>query len=251
MKNLQIFNNPQFGDIRMVKINDQPYAVGNDVAVALGYAKPRNAITQHCKGALKRGILTNGGKQMMSVIPEGDLYRLIVHSQLPAADAFERWIFDEVLPTIRRTGNYGHVSEIKHLEVEAKTMRARAMEMNAKTRALQTIMKTVGNKNLSQIALEVYGLKALEVVTGKDVGNLLPEVEKTYSATEIGKMLSVSAQKVGSLANKNGLKCEKYGITVLDKSPYSAKEVCAFRYNQRGVDAITKLLGYSQRANAK
>lgn len=70
------------------------------------YAKPRNAINTHCKGALKRGALTEGGVQELTFIPEGDVYRLIVHSRLPGAERFEKWVFDEVLPMIRKTGGY-------------------------------------------------------------------------------------------------------------------------------------------------
>ena len=106
MNELQIFNNPEFGEIRTTEIDGKPYLVGRDVALALGYAKPENAMAQHCRGTLKRGILTSGGNQQMNVIPEGDLYRLIVNSQLPAAEKFERWVFDEVLPSIRKHGAY-------------------------------------------------------------------------------------------------------------------------------------------------
>lgn len=73
---------------------------------ALGYAKPRNALAAHCKGALKRGALTAGGVQELTFIPEGDVYRLIVHSRLPGAERFEKWVFEEVLPAIRKTGGY-------------------------------------------------------------------------------------------------------------------------------------------------
>lgn len=103
---LQIFTNEQFGDIRTVEENGKVLFCGFDVATALGYAKPRNAILDHCKGARKQGVLTNGGKQEMSFIPEGDVYRLIAHSKLPKALEFESWVFDEVLPTIRKHGAY-------------------------------------------------------------------------------------------------------------------------------------------------
>lgn len=106
MNELQIFNNAEFGEIRTIEIDNKPYFCGADVAKALGYAKPNNAINQHCKGALKQGILTNGGTQEMSFIPEGDAYRLIVRSKLPDAERFETWLFDEVLPTMRKTGGY-------------------------------------------------------------------------------------------------------------------------------------------------
>lgn len=102
----QIFKNPEFGSIRVIEENGKYLFCGADVARALGYAKPQNAISTHCKGALKRGTLTDGGTQQLLFIPEGDLYRLIVHSKLPSAEQFEQWVFDEVLPTIRKTGGY-------------------------------------------------------------------------------------------------------------------------------------------------
>lgn len=103
---IKVFNNEEFGQVRTIYIKDKIYFVAKDVAVALGYAKPRNAINQHCKGALKWGILTKGGKQEMSIIPEGDVYRLIIRSKLESAQKFEEWVFDEVLPQIRKTGGY-------------------------------------------------------------------------------------------------------------------------------------------------
>lgn len=106
MNELKIFNNPDFGEVRTLEENGEVLFCGSDVAVALGYAKPRNAIGTHCKGALKRGILTAGGNQEMTFIPEGDVYRLIARSKLPSAEQFERWVFDEVLPSIRKHGAY-------------------------------------------------------------------------------------------------------------------------------------------------
>ncbi len=104
--NLQTFPNEQFGDLRTIEEGDKVLFCGKDVAEALGYARPRDAISDHTKGAVKRRILTNGGEQEMSFIPEGDVYRLIAHSKLPKAQEFESWVFDEVLPTIRKNGAY-------------------------------------------------------------------------------------------------------------------------------------------------
>ena len=93
-------------EVRSLVINSEPYFVGNDVAKALGYIRPKDAIRQHCKGAVKHRLLTKGGSQEMSVIPESDLFRLIIHSELPSAQKFERWVMEEVLPSIRKTGSY-------------------------------------------------------------------------------------------------------------------------------------------------
>lgn len=106
MEQMEIFKNPEFGSIRVIEENGKYLFCGADVARALGYVKPQNAISAHCKGALKRGTLTDRGMQQLLFIPEGDVYRLIIHSKLPSAERFERWVFDEVLPSIRKHGAY-------------------------------------------------------------------------------------------------------------------------------------------------
>lgn len=103
---IKTFVNEEFGSVRTIEENGKILFCGSDVAKALGYRRPKDAITAHCKGAVKRRLLTNGGAQEMKMISEGDVYRLISHSRLPSAEKFESWIFDDVLPTIRRTGGY-------------------------------------------------------------------------------------------------------------------------------------------------
>lgn len=94
-------------EVRTLSIDGAPWFVGKDVAELLGYQRPADALTQHCKGSVKRRPLsTAGGVQEMRVIAEPDVWRLIVGSQLAEAERIERWIFEDVLPTIRRTGNY-------------------------------------------------------------------------------------------------------------------------------------------------
>jgi prophage antirepressor-like protein len=105
MNNLQIFQNEQF-QVRTIEIDGKPYFCASDVANALGYSNPRKAVGDHCKGVTKCDTLTSGGMQSLSYIPEGDIYRLIARSQLPEAEKFEKWVFDEVIPEIRKTGGY-------------------------------------------------------------------------------------------------------------------------------------------------
>lgn len=105
MQELKIFNNNEFGQVRTVEIDGKPYFVGKDVANALGYSNPRDAISRHCKGVVKHDSFKEGG-QLIALISEGDMYRLITHSKLESAERFESWVFDEVLPTIRKTGGY-------------------------------------------------------------------------------------------------------------------------------------------------
>ena len=106
MNKLQIFNNPDFGEVRTLEENGKVLFCGSDVAKALGYAVPRKALFDHCKGVLKRNIPTSGGIQEMSFIPESDLYRLVFSSKLPNAERFTDWVTEEVLPSIRKNGGY-------------------------------------------------------------------------------------------------------------------------------------------------
>jgi len=106
LNNLQIFKNDEFGEVRTLEIEGKPYFMASDIAKALGYTNPQKAIRDHCKGVNESFYPTNGGMQTANFIPEGDIYRLIVKSQLPSAEKFETWVFDEVLPSIRKTGTY-------------------------------------------------------------------------------------------------------------------------------------------------
>lgn len=108
MQEIKIFENADFGTIRTAEINGKPYFMANDIAKALGYSKPNNAISAHCRAALKYSTPISGKMQEVNFIPEGDVYRLIVRSKLPQAEKFESWVFDEVLPSIRQTGRYGN-----------------------------------------------------------------------------------------------------------------------------------------------
>ena len=106
MNQMEIFSNQEFGSIRTFEQDGKVLFCGKDIAKALGYQRTADAITAHCKGVCVLPTPSNGGIQRMKFIPEGDVYRLIVHSKLPSAERFERWVFDEVLPSIRKHGAY-------------------------------------------------------------------------------------------------------------------------------------------------
>ncbi len=103
---ISTFNNSEFGEIRTIQKDDKVLFCGSDVARALGYARPADAISAHCKGVCVLPTPSAGGVQNTKFITEGDVYRLIAHSKLPGAERFERWVFDEVLPSIRKHGAY-------------------------------------------------------------------------------------------------------------------------------------------------
>ncbi len=103
---LTVFESAQFGSIRTLVEDGKVLFCGNDVARALGFTRPKDAVRDHCRGAVKRRLPTEGGVQEMNFIPESDLYRLAFQSKLPGAVRFTDWVTEEVLPSIRRTGGY-------------------------------------------------------------------------------------------------------------------------------------------------
>ena len=107
MNNLKVFNHNQFGKLdTIIGENNTVYFNGNQVASMLGYSNTRDALKRHCKGVVKHDTLKNKGGYPLTIIPEPDLYRLIIGSQLPSAEQFEKWVFEEVLPSIRKSGGY-------------------------------------------------------------------------------------------------------------------------------------------------
>lgn len=138
-KELKIFNNQEFGQVRAVDINGKPYVVASDVAKALGYAIPSKAVNTHCKGVSKMEVPTGGGVQEMLVIPEGDIYRLIMKSKLPAAERFESWVMDEVLPSIRKHGMYAVDELLDNPDLLIETATRLKLEREARLKAEQEV----------------------------------------------------------------------------------------------------------------
>ena len=103
---IQIFENPDFGEVRALEEDGTVLFCGSDVAKALGYARPNDAVTQHCRATVKRRTPISGKMQDINFIPESDLYRLVFSSKLPTAEKFTDWVTSEVLPSIRRSGGY-------------------------------------------------------------------------------------------------------------------------------------------------
>lgn len=138
---IKIFENEEFGSVRTMEINGEPYFVGKDVAEILGYSKARNAIANHVddddkKVAPIQGDL--GGIQEMTVINESGLYSLILSSKLPNAKRFKRWVTSEILPSIRKTGSYSIQSKTDSYTIEDPIERAkRWIEEQEEKKALE------------------------------------------------------------------------------------------------------------------
>ena len=236
-KKLKIFENNEFGNLRTLDNNGKIMFVASDVAKMLGYKNVSDAISKHCRYIAKCDIPHPQGKGTLEVnfIPEGDVYRLITHSKLPAAEKFESWVFDEVLPSIRKTGSY----TAKPVD-ESKTKRLAIMERNAKVREAALWAKLAeGSSGTYQQVCKAY---AANTLAEKDVVTLPKAEAKTYTATEVGNMLNVSAHKIGRLANLHKLKTAEYGSWCHDKAKHSGKEVETFRYNAKAIDKFRQIL---------
>lgn len=239
MKNeVTVFQNEQFGQVRTIDENGKIYFCGKDAAIALGYANTKDALARHCKqyGVVKRDLIDNmGRKQIAAFIDESNLYRLITHSKLPEAEKFENWVFDEVLPSIRKTGKY----EMKPSD-DLKAKRVETAQANANVRKASLLLK-IADSTKTQYK-EVLQAHVTKLLTGEFLLPL-PEVnELTYSAGEIAERLGTTACKIGHLANTHGMKTEYYGKWFYDKAPHSNKQVETFRYYEKAVEVFRKLL---------
>lgn len=235
MNELQIFSNPVFGEIRTIIISGEPWMVGKDVAQCLAYSDTDQAIRTHVddEDKLTRKFNGSGQNRKMTIINESGLYSLILGSQLPTAKQFKRWVTHDVLPSIRKTGSYSASSEHK-IVAEAKLNNSRA-------RISSMWLKIANIVKLPEYQ-QVCASYASAALAGCEVLPLPTASEHYYTATELGQMFGVSANQIGKIANANNLKTEEYGKTVWDKSPYSNKQVEAWRYNDRGVQQLAKLL---------
>ena len=239
MNELTVFENKDFGQIRTVLRHGEPWFVAADVCKALGLEQVTRAmdrLDEDEKGLLKVTHPQSPSKFMdVNGVNEPGLYHLVLCSTKPEARAFKRWITHEVIPSIRKTGSYSAGNDIK-------AMRAEAMMRNAKTREANLWLKFAAVLD-SQPHKQLCASYGTQVLTGGQRVLPLPEVEKTYSAEEVGAMLGgLSGQKVGRIATKHGLKVPEYGRLTLDKSRYSSKEVETWRYNEAGVEALRQIV---------
>ena len=205
-KELQIFNNPEFGEVRTVNIDGEPWLVGKDVSVALGYANPQRAIRDHVddedKGVTE--MVTPGGTQKVPIINESGLYSLVLSSKLPTAKKFKRWVTSEVLPTIRKTGNYS----VKQAEQDkTREMRAEAMLRNSISKQAKMMMEIAKMSHIKAYQ-DVMMAKAGNILAGE---NILPMPKSGrerrplgWFCKQIGKAETWGTQ-LGKLLKRNGI----------------------------------------------
>lgn len=190
MNEIQEFVNQKLGTVRTVNVDGKIYFMAKDVAVCLGYKNTNKAVNDHCKRAIMIwGNDSLGRHQEYKVIPEGDVYRLISRSKLPSAEEFESWIFEELLPQIRKTGGY---IPIKKDEPDELIM----------ARAVQIANETIKHKD-EIIANQKRKIASLEE-TEKD-WKLLMDTKGTFSINEIAHFIGIGEYKLFSYMRNIGL----------------------------------------------
>lgn len=187
------------------------------------------------------GTHGKGGTQETRIFTEDGIYEVTMLSKQPKAKVFRAFV-RKTLKALRKGEMVLVQPQTDNSKLEIQRMRAEAMLNNSRTRQAKLILDMQQNKTLSPIAIELLQINALEVLGDKAIEHR-PEVEKSYTATELGGMFGVSAQKIGKLANAYNLKTDEYGYFALDKARYSNKQVESFRYYESGKKKIQELLG--------
>ncbi|MER1815058.1 phage repressor protein [Proteus mirabilis] len=219
-----------------LKYKGKPVFLAVELAASLGYTNPSKALKDHCKSLIKLNYnesLELGFDNPKGVILAGqsDMFRLIMRSNLPSAESFQDWVCEQVLPEIMETGSYSIKKSQSGLP-EYRQARTLKMSVDAITNLFDLM------PNLSDEAKQCAAANIVNPIVGFEAVPLPTLEQKYYTAGEVGEMLEVSANKIGRMANKHGLKTEEYGKYFLDKSAYSSKQVEAFRYNDNGVKAL-------------
>ena len=241
MKALTVFENEKFGSVRsMLDENGEPWFVGKDVAEALGYSNTRDALDRHVDPEDKNTVVNpdgNRGNPNMTIINESGLYSLIMSSKLEGAKEFKHWVTAEVLPSIRKTGSYTvprEYTETEKMEIAAREREARLASAN--------FLKELAS-NYEGRYHDILLAHATKELTGEFLLPLPKAERRTYSATEIGAQLGVSAHKIGTIANQHNLKTSEYGEWVVDKARHASKEVQSFRYYDNIVPILSAIIG--------
>ncbi len=238
MNEITMFRNPEFGEIRTVDLNGDTWFVGADIASVLGYSNVRDAIAKHVDDEDKATVAIHDGRQSrnMTAINESGVYALIFSSKLDRAKQFKHWVTSEVLPAIRKHGAYVP-TQSDQTALDIQLLNARTMNANVYVNLLQHV----------DTKSESYKAILMACAANTAAGQLvlpLPKAEfgKTYSATDIGRILGISRNKVGRIANEHGLKSDGFGEWYHDVAA-NGKECDNFRYNDAAIEKFREILG--------
>lgn len=234
-KEIQIFSSPEFGELRTIEEGDKIYFVASDVAKALGYKRPADAVSAHCRYTVKRSIPHPQGKGtlQMNVIPEGDVYRLVAHSELPSAEKFESWVFDEVLPTIRKTGGY-HIPQSPEEQM--------AQGLLAAQKLLAEKDKRIEEMRPKEIFADAVSVSKTDILIG-DLAKLIKQ-----NGRDIGqKRLFAWLREKGYLIKRKGLDWNMPTQRAMEMKLFRVKEtVVTHADGHTTVSKTTKVTGKGQ-----
>ena len=250
MNEIQLFNNPEFGEIRSVIVDGEPWFVLKDICAAFGernYRRVTSRLDDDEKGVSQ--IATHGGTQDMTVVNESGIYSALfamqpekargvsaeyVEERIKMLKSFKHWVTSEVLPQIRQTGSYSIAARSEPSDSDLKLLSIRDRESRTHNASIfLSIMEHLDTK--SESYRQILMACAANTAAGQIVLPL-PKCEfaNTYSASDIGKMFGISSNMVGRIANKNGIKSDKFGEFYHDVSS-RGKECDVFRYNDAAV----------------
>ena len=256
---IQLFNNNEFS-VRSIEDNGEIWFVAKDIAECLEYSeatisnmdKTIAMVPEVWKG--RYPIPTLGGKQEMLCLSEQGVYFFLGRSDKPKALPYQMWIAGDVVPSIRKTGSYT-LSPSEDVGLKLKELETRNREVDAKNRELdmqgaQIIQRMLDNPPfpITPETRTVFAHEVFRLSSGHECLTMLPEcTDKWYTASELGSVLGISANKVGRIAIKNDIKppegeSNKYGRWIFSKSKHSSREVPSFIYSGEGLEWFREYL---------
>lgn len=236
---IQVYESGDFGSLRTVEEDGKVMFCATDVAKALGYARPADAVKTHCKGSVNyRPLETAGGIQQAKFISEPDVYRLITHSKLPNAERFEAWVFEEVLPSIRSHGGYLTQSKIEEALLDPDTVIKLATNLKAEQERRHAL--EAKNAELAPKALFADAVSASDnCILIRDLAKVL-----TQNGFEIGQ------NRLYALLRRDGYMCNgenRPTQRAMEMGLFRVKETAVTHSDGRVTTSITpKITGRGQ-----
>lgn len=235
---IQLFTNEDFGEIRASITEDgNPIFCARDVAVALGYKNPNDAIAKHCKGiAIRYPLATDGGEQLVRFITEGDMYRLVASSKLDSAQKFETWVFDEVLPSIRRHGIYATPQTVEDMLADPDTMIATLKALKAERQKVAALVEDNARMLPKSVAYDAF-MDAEGTTTVTDTARYVCQVDpsmtvrKLFAYLRADELLCKRSNAPTKKAIRQGL-----AVQVMTTRPDGTANEPYARLTQKGVD---------------
>ena len=235
---IQLFTNEDFGEIRASITEDgNPIFCARDVAVALGYKNPSKAINDHCKGVpIRYPLATDGGEQLVRFITEGDMYRLVASSKLESAQKFETWVFDDVLPSIRRHGIYATPQTVEDMLADPDTMIATLKALKAERQKVAALVEDNARMLPKSVAYDSI-IETEGTVTVTQAARYLAQMDKTITRKRLYGYLKTDGIicKIGNAPTKRAIQ-QGLAKQIMSERPDGKANEPYARLTQKGLD---------------